>query len=151
MQLIVLLLKRMYWFQEAALDSFEVNGLASVTRTQSMVISTIVSGERKPSDIARRLGVTRQAAGQILADLEAMGFIELVVDPADKRSKIVTLKQDFVDEGAGYPLIFEALEAELGRRIGKKRLADLRAALEADWGAPPRVERLPGRSSGEFD
>ena len=140
MQLIALLLKRMYWFQDAALDSFAVNGLATVTRAQSMVISTIASGQQRASDIARHLGVSRQAIGQILADLEKKGFIDLTTDPADKRSRIATLKKGFAEEGAGYPRLFEALEQELARRIGTRRLANLRDALEAEWGEPPHIK-----------
>ena len=139
MQLIVQLLRRVYWFQEAALDSFEMNGLAPVTRTQSMVISTIVGGEYRAANIARLLGVSRQAVGQILADLEAMGFVELTPDPKDRRSKIVSLRPEFVAEGASHPVLFDALEEELGRRIGRKNVSRLREILATDWGEPPQV------------
>src|SRR5215510_8733281 len=39
--------------------------------------------------LAKRLGVTKQAAGQLVDELEQFGMLERVADPADARAKLV--------------------------------------------------------------
>src|SRR5215831_15353995 len=39
------------------------------------------------TDLATRVGVTKQAIGQLVDDLAALGMVEKIGDPADKRAK----------------------------------------------------------------
>src|SRR4051812_28921286 len=43
------------------------------------------------SEVGRRLGVSKQAAGKTIDRLAALGYVERVDDPRDARSKIVRL------------------------------------------------------------
>lgn len=139
MRLMNILMKRMYWFQEAMQYAFEPNRMTPLTRAQSLVIGNIVAGENKASNIAHNLGVSRQAVSQTLGELESAGFVEQCTDPNDKRSRIVRLSTHFAENGDVCVRIFAALEQELERRIGKRKLANLRDSLEAEWGEPPRI------------
>ncbi|HUU36395.1 MAG TPA: helix-turn-helix domain-containing protein [Vicinamibacterales bacterium] len=40
----------------------------------------------RPTELARRVDVSKQAVGQWLRDLEAMAFVEMVGDPGDGRA-----------------------------------------------------------------
>ncbi|HKY82158.1 MAG TPA: MarR family transcriptional regulator [Sphingobium sp.] len=135
-------MKRMYWFHDALQAAFESNGLFAITRAQAFVISNILAGEYKASNIAKNLGVSRQAVSQTLMELERIGCIELAPDPSDKRSRIVTLSAEFADHGETCAHIFDALEEELGRRIGQRKLVNLRESVEAEWGEPPQIGNL---------
>ncbi|HKT73859.1 MAG TPA: helix-turn-helix domain-containing protein [Steroidobacteraceae bacterium] len=140
--MITTLMKRLYWFEDALQKALEPNGLRPLSRAQAFVVGNIAMGECKASNIARNLGVSRQAISQILLELERLRYIELVADPSDKRSRTVRFSAAFAEEGAACARIFESLEHELGRRIGQRRLAHLREGLEAEWGEAPQLGRV---------
>ena len=143
MQLIIALMKRLYWFQDGLQNALEPSGLKPITRTQAFIIGHIAAGEKRASKIAANLGVSRQAVSQSLTELEQLGYIELIDDPDDKRARAIRFKAEFAEEGQICSEIFEDLEEELARRIGQRRLAALRDSLDAEWGEPPH---LNGRS-----
>ncbi len=68
--LIVPLLQAFYWFDDGLQAHLQARGWAHVTRPQSMVMVNIVTGIRRPSDIARNLGVSRQAVSAYLKEDE---------------------------------------------------------------------------------
>ena len=79
-------------------------------------------------DLAARLGMTKQAVGQIVDDLEAAGYLARVADPADGRAK----RAVYTD--AGVALLRTAdrvkgeIEAGLAATIGEddvRALSDL--------------------------
>jgi DNA-binding MarR family transcriptional regulator len=81
------------------------------------------------SDIAKAQDVSKNAVGQLVTELEEIGYLERVPDPADGRAKIVR----YTDQGrallADASAIAEQLDAEIGAIIGKKRLVELRKTL----------------------
>jgi len=83
------------------------------------------------SVLAERLGVTKQAASQLVDDLEAMGVLERAVDPDDARARRVR----FTARGrAGLfdgLAVLAALEGECAEKIGAARMKGLREALVA--------------------
>ena len=80
------------------------------------------------SEIGRRLGVSKQAAGKTVERLEALGYAERADDPADARRKIVRLTAHGVDALRKSAEIFDDLRAEWVRTVGAERIG----ALEAD-------------------
>ncbi|WP_318307504.1 MarR family winged helix-turn-helix transcriptional regulator [Amycolatopsis solani] len=80
------------------------------------------------SEIGRRLGVSKQAAGKTVERLEALGYAERADDPADARRKIVRLSAHGVDALRKSAEIFDDLRAEWARAVGAERIG----ALEAD-------------------
>lgn len=92
----------------------------------------------RPSEIARRVGISKQAVGQLVAELEAMGAVERVPDPADRRARLVKFS---TQPGRGLLdglAVLMAFEEELADDIGDDLMGDLKygltrllAALEA--------------------
>jgi DNA-binding MarR family transcriptional regulator len=83
------------------------------------------------TELARRLGVTKQAVGQLVAELEEMGVVEYKPDPDDGRAKRVRFSArglEAVRHGLG---VLRRLEDELQRKIGKAKMGALRDALIA--------------------
>lgn len=81
------------------------------------------------TELAARLGVTKQAVGQLVGDLEAMDLLERVDDPRDGRAKLVR----FTDKGLkaihhGLSVL-RGIETELTRRLGERRMRQLHEAL----------------------
>ncbi|MEV6879968.1 MarR family winged helix-turn-helix transcriptional regulator [Amycolatopsis sp. NPDC051128] len=81
------------------------------------------------SEIGRRLGVSKQAAGKTVERLEALGYAERADDPADARRKIVRLTAHGVDALTKSAEIFDVLRAEWARAVGAERLTALETAL----------------------
>jgi DNA-binding MarR family transcriptional regulator len=61
------------------------------TQARWQVMSVVSDGEWTAPDIARRLGVTRQAIQRVVDDLADDGQVQLIANPAHRRSSLVTL------------------------------------------------------------
>jgi DNA-binding MarR family transcriptional regulator len=64
------------------------------------------------TELGRRLGITKQAAGQMVDELVRLGYVARGTDPADGRRRIVTLRPRGVDCLRVSAEIFEELLGE---------------------------------------
>ena len=143
------LLDAYYWMDESIQNHMLAAGYEPLSSSQAMIMINVAGGVRRPSDLARKLGVSRQAVHQLLADMDERGLVDLRPDPADARAKDV----HFSKRGTGMHMV--AVEAqrkvheELEQRLGRKALAELtRALLDADWGEPLKP-RAAARKAGK--
>lgn len=83
------------------------------------------------SEIGRRLGVSKQAAGKTVDRLEALGYVERADDPADGRRKLVLLTARGTDVLARSAEGFDRLRAEWVRTLGAERVRALEDDLRA--------------------
>lgn len=85
----------------------------------------------RQTELARRLGVSKQAVNQLVSELEELGVLERVPDPSDRRATLVRFTQkkgrSLLD---GLALLGE-IERELEQAIGKERMEALHDALGA--------------------
>ncbi|MER6997589.1 MarR family winged helix-turn-helix transcriptional regulator [Streptomyces sp. NPDC000410] len=81
------------------------------------------------SEIGRRLGVSKQAAGKTVDRLVALGYAERANDPADARRKTVRLTPHGLDALARSAAVFDELRAEWARTLGEPQLRALEEAL----------------------
>lgn len=84
----------------------------------------------RPSELAGRLRISKQALNYLLGQLERLGYLERRQDPDDLRSKRIALTPRGL---ALIPVIREAVaevEAEWTERLGQKRFEQLRKLLE---------------------
>jgi DNA-binding MarR family transcriptional regulator len=83
----------------------------------------------RPTDLAVRLGMSKQALNHLLGQMERLGYLERRPDPEDRRSRRIALTQ----RGRGAFLAIRRavaeVEAEWAARIGPERLAELRQIL----------------------
>jgi DNA-binding MarR family transcriptional regulator len=83
------------------------------------------------ADLAKKLGVTKQAVSQLVTELEEWGVVEQVADPADGRAKLVRFTPKG-EQGLLHGLaVLRTLEQELASKIGKRRMQELHTALLA--------------------
>lgn len=84
------------------------------------------------TDLARRVGISKQAVGQLVDELEQMGALVRVRDPSDGRAKLVRFAED-----AGQPIVMRGLsvlsdiEDEMETEIGVRQMRQLHRALLA--------------------
>jgi len=76
--------------------------------------------------LAERLQVSKQAAGQLVSELERKGYLERIPDPSDGRAKLVRITQRGLDAWLAGLEAFRALERDLADAIGPDALAALR-------------------------
>ncbi|MFI6420173.1 MarR family winged helix-turn-helix transcriptional regulator [Streptomyces sp. NPDC050842] len=86
-------------------------------------------GGATASDIGRRLGVSKQAAGKTVDRLLTLGYAERADDPADARRKLVRLTPRGRDALARSAAIFDELRAEWVAALGADRVRDVETAL----------------------
>jgi len=87
------------------------------------------------TELARRLGVSKQAAGKTVDRLVGLGYAERADDPADGRRKVVRLTGHGVDSLRRSARIFEDIRARWASVLGEERVrqmeADLRTMMPA--------------------
>jgi DNA-binding MarR family transcriptional regulator len=81
------------------------------------------------TELARRLGVTKQAVGQLVGDLEQEGVVERADDPEDGRAKLVRFTDRGVKAMHHGLSVLRGIETELERRLGARRARELHATL----------------------
>jgi DNA-binding MarR family transcriptional regulator len=83
----------------------------------------------RPSELAARLRISKQALNYLLGQLERLGYLERRPDPDDQRSKRIALTPRAVAAGYVIRQAVAEVEADWAQRLGPKRFAQLRAIL----------------------
>jgi DNA-binding MarR family transcriptional regulator len=83
----------------------------------------------RPSELAAKLRISKQALNYLLGELERLGYLERRPDPEDLRSKRIVL----TPRGTSAILVIRDAVAEMetawSKRLGPKRFAQLRTLL----------------------
>jgi DNA-binding MarR family transcriptional regulator len=108
----------------------ERSGFADLRPVDAYLLVRLAAGPRRAADLAAETGVTPQAVAQVVHALESAGYVTRSADPTDGRAKLVRLTPR-----GGLTLVvvrrsFVALERRWAERLGERRLADLRDAVE---------------------
>lgn len=99
--------------------------------SHTAVIPNLPEDGLRLTELAERLRVSVQRAGQLVQELEDAGYVERVADSSDARAKLVRysargrrLTRDVAEVDA-------ELRRELARRLGESKLAQLASAIGA--------------------
>ena len=106
-------------------------GFVDMPRSGPYVIGAISRSSAQLAEIIEGLGVTKQAAGQLVDTLVLRGYIDRSVDSEDRRRLTVALTARGRAAAAITRATVERLDAELLKRVGAERLAHARATLFA--------------------
>lgn len=83
----------------------------------------------RPTELARRAGMTPQAMSDLVSYLERHDYVRRVPDPVDRRGRVVV----FADRGTAAAKVADAYFAEAESRwdsiVGSERVQDMKAAL----------------------
>ncbi|MGW1817455.1 MarR family winged helix-turn-helix transcriptional regulator [Streptomyces sp. NPDC002125] len=124
------------WFDDALHAGMRAAGEEPVTAAQAAVFATLDPGGTSISELARRMGVTRQTTHQAVHSLIGLGLMEQTDDPSSARSRIVRTTPEGARAHARAQLMLTELEAVLAERIGPQA-GLLREILARPWGEPP--------------
>jgi DNA-binding MarR family transcriptional regulator len=104
---------------------------------------------RRPSDAAADAGMTRQAMGYLLGQLEELGYLTREDDAADQRSKRIHLTDRGYAAAHTIRQAVREIEAELEAELGPEEFVQLRRLLvklnatDAIRGRRPRTPAAP--------
>jgi DNA-binding MarR family transcriptional regulator len=83
----------------------------------------------RPSELAERLRMSKQAVNYQLGELERLGYIERVRDPDDGRSRRIALTERGETMAHTIREAVAEMEQQWSRKLGEKQFAQLRALL----------------------
>ena len=128
-----LLLQRSAWFEERTLERARAHGYERVTPAMSRMFGHMSGRPIGLSDLARRLGITRQAVHKCASDAAQLGLIEFAPDPANARVVRVQFTSAGWAMSAQASRDFDDLEAALRQRMGAQNLEELKRLLQMAW------------------
>ncbi len=121
-------------------------GFSDLRPTFGLALRALHERPRPLTDLARELGVTKQAAAKVVGELEARSLIEREPSPADGRSTLLRLSPRGQALVAAAIRIGNAVERDLARDLGDDAAAHLRAGLERLAYDPPWPDGPPARA-----
>jgi DNA-binding MarR family transcriptional regulator len=104
-------------------------GCDDMPRNGAYVIGAIARGGSPLSEIITALGVSKQAASQLVDTLVARGYLDRSPDPEDRRRLTVTLTERGRAAAAAGRSAVQEVDAQLIARIGADYVAHTRVAL----------------------
>src|SRR6266702_7861064 len=124
-------LLRMPWdaVQQHMLDRLHEGGFGDFDAAYLTVFQYPGPQAARPSELAARLRISKQALNYLLGELERLGYLERRADPDDLRSKRVALTRRGT---SAISVIREAVgevETAWAKQLGPKRFAQLRSLL----------------------
>jgi DNA-binding MarR family transcriptional regulator len=124
-----LLLHAFQGYERWLFEGYQHRGETELRPKHGAVIANIDPDGTRPSVLAERAGMTRPAMGELIDELEVLGYVARVPDPDDRRAKLIkptakTLaRQRLAREVSGQ------IEAAYIERLGQQRHRQLRRAL----------------------
>jgi DNA-binding MarR family transcriptional regulator len=132
--LFISLLQRFCWLDDGLQARLSAEGWPNVSRPQSMVMMNIVSGIVRPSDIARNMGISRQAVHNTINQMVKMDMVKLTPDPDDRRHMLLSLTATGEAMRQDAQRSMDSLGDQLLERLGPERFHQLIDILRDDWG-----------------
>lgn len=124
-----LLLKAARLLNDRAIARIRVEANPDLRTPHTALLPHIDFAGTRLTELAARVGTSKQAVGELVGELEAMGMVRREVDPADARARLVR----FTARGRRALLhglsVLAEIESELADEIGRATLDRLRADL----------------------
>ena len=121
--------------------SLESGGIHDLCRSDGYVLRAVAAGPLTVSELAERLAISKQGAGQIVDDMVRRGYLERRPDPDDGRARLLRLAPHGKDVLTAARRFHRSYERRLRRMHGAEQVATLRAVLEAIAGAEHETVR----------
>jgi len=104
-------------------------GYADVRGAHGCVFGNITPDGMRLTELAELAGMTKQAVGEAVSDLERLGYAERLADPSDGRAKIIRLTdRGRAAQRAGFEIIAD-IERDWVERFGAERVEQTRSLL----------------------
>jgi DNA-binding MarR family transcriptional regulator len=129
--LAILLREPLRRLNEDLIVRLAAEGHAEVRLPHGNVLQYLDDDGTRVGVLAERAHLTKQAMAQLVAHLEAHGYLERVPDPGDGRAKLVRATARGREVYAIVRVYVRETEARIEAALGSARLRELRGLLEA--------------------
>ncbi|MBL8932281.1 MAG: winged helix-turn-helix transcriptional regulator [Kineosporiaceae bacterium] len=127
-----------------ALADREWDGLR---QSHAKVLGAVPTEGVTVTELARRVGMTKQGCGQFVAQLDRAGLVSVTAPDGDRRTRIVRRTEAGHRVARQITQAYLALEQEWAQWVGPRRYATFRRVLEqladGDWDEEPSSDRSP--------
>ena len=133
-----LLLNAQRDYSVRALTKLRERGHEGLTLAHTNLLAHLDVGGTRMTTLAERVGVTKQAIGTLVGDLEAKSYVRREPDPVDRRAWVIAYTEvgrDFLQDAHE---VKQEIEEEYAAVLGAAGLRDLRVLLG----------KLVGRTAG---
>ncbi len=110
-------------------NRLDAAGYADVRPMHGLVFQALAGAEITSTELAERLGVTKQAVGQMINDLEQRGYVKRSQHPAGGRRRLIVLTDKAQTHLGVAGQVMYKLESQLAEQLDDVALARLRAEL----------------------
>jgi DNA-binding MarR family transcriptional regulator len=128
-----LLLERLEWFENRQLEVLNRFGLQQLTIAQGRVFAQLKGKDLNISELAKRLGVSRQAAQKTVASLVEMRLLQLGESADNLSAKVVHITEQGHQFRQQIGNAMDEVEAQISLNIGKQHIEQLKALLQLKW------------------
>ena len=104
-------------------------GYTDIRRSHGAVFANIDDSGTRPSELAQRAGMTHPSMTELIAELEAKGYVTRQADEKDGRSRVVVLTRRGSRHRREARRIIAEMEREYRKRLGRPQMECLRQAL----------------------
>lgn len=129
-----LLLARSDWFAQQLIEGVKSSQAGyNITPAQTRLLAQMAGKPTSMAELARRLGVSRQAVHKTVSDLERRGILRVELDSErGNATKVVYTELGREVNRAGAKII-QAIEAKLAQRLGSQQIENLKHLLQRGW------------------
>ena len=110
-------------------EAFAEEGYGDVRAEHLAVLQYPGPDHQRPSALAARSGMSRQAINHLISHLERAGYIERYADPAGGTARLLRLTSRGRQLYERMESVAATIEAEWAKQVGAGRLEDLRTIL----------------------
>ncbi len=115
--------------QDRMLDRLRTSGFSDFDPAYLTVFQYPGPQGARPSQLATRLRMSKQALNYLLGELERLGYLERRPDPDDLRSKRISLTSRGIEAIAVIREAVREVEADWAEQLGAERFGELRELL----------------------
>jgi len=123
-------------------------GHSGMRPAHGFAMQAIGLGGATATDVGRRLGISKQAAGKTIERLEALGYATRAGDDADRRRKLVRLTPRGLDALGQSAAIFSDIRDRWVAALGPGHVDDLESSLRQMAGGPFRLDAAAWLGAG---
>lgn len=116
-------------FERELFGALHAAGHAALRPKHGAVLANVGPEGSRASELAARAHMTRASMGELVEELEALGYVRRVADPADARAKRVLLTASGLEVARLARRAIAGIERRWSARIGGPALRSLAKAL----------------------
>jgi DNA-binding MarR family transcriptional regulator len=125
-------------------------GYEDVRPGHDFALHAILTGADTASDLGRRMSVTKQAAAETIATLQARGYIEKEPHPSDRRRMRLRVTEKGLALMREGEAVFDELRRDWESQVGAAKVAELEETLRQLVGEHVVRPGFPGSATEEI-